>query len=71
MGKRRRHKKMSDQIRELIRSSEHTQYRIAVESDIDHGAMSNFLAGRRGLGLESLDRLAKFLDLEIVPRKRR
>jgi hypothetical protein len=67
MAKRKtKAKPFSDQLRDAVRDSEHTRYRIAVECNIDHGAMSHFLAGHRGLSLDSIDRLAAFLDLRIV-----
>ena len=64
MAKRRA--KLSDQIRKLVRTSEHSRYRICAETGIDQGAMSHFLAGHRGLSLDSLDRLGEFLRLRVV-----
>lgn len=61
-------KRFSDQIRELVTDSEHSCYTICKQTGIDKGAMSHFLAGHRGLSLESLDLLAEFLDLEVVVR---
>lgn len=67
----RKRRKMSDQIRELVRASGHSQYAICKATGIDPGAMCHFLAGHRGLSLESLDALAGFLDLEVVARPER
>lgn len=62
----RRRLTLSDQIRKLVRTSEHSRYRICAETGIDQGAMSHFLAGHRGLSLDSLDRLGEFLRLRIA-----
>ena len=43
-----------------------TRYRIAQETGINESALGQFYHGQRGLGLESLDRLGQFLQLQIV-----
>ncbi|HOW69213.1 MAG TPA: hypothetical protein PKY77_01325 [Phycisphaerae bacterium] len=65
MGTKTR-RRFSDQIRELVTGSEYSCYTICKQTGIDKGAMSHFLAGHRGLSLESLDLLADFLDLQVV-----
>ena len=67
----RKPKTFSDQIRQLVESSGYSRYAIWKATGIDQGAMSHFLAGRRGLSLDSLDRLAEFLDIEAVARRGR
>jgi transcriptional regulator with XRE-family HTH domain len=67
----KRPKKLSDQVRELVMNSGLSRYAICKATGLDNGAMSNFLAGRRGLSLDSLDALAEFLDWELKPRKNR
>ena len=68
-----RRKKLSDQFREAIDASELSRYRICMETDIDQGAMSRFMAGKMGMTLERLDRVADLLDLRIEsgPRTQR
>ena len=69
----RKRKTLGDQIRELVESSEHSRYAICKATGIDKGAMSHFIAGHRGLSLESLDALGNFLNLQVVhkPKERR
>ena len=62
---------VAGQIRQLVESSGYSRYAIWKATGIDQGAMSHFLAGRRGLSLDSLDRLAEFLDIEAVARRSR
>ena len=62
----RKPKKLSDQIRDAVRRSGYSRYRICHETGIDQGAMSHFLAGHRGLSLDSIDRLGEFLAFHIV-----
>ena len=64
-------RKLSDQIRKAIADSEHTRYRIAQETGINEGGLNEFFHGRRGLSLNSLDKLAEFLGLEVVTKKRK
>ncbi len=64
--KKRRSKKVSDQLRQAIDDSGLTRYRIAMETDIDESTLAKFYNGHRGLSMKALDRLGKFLDLRIV-----
>lgn len=65
----RKPKRFSDQIRRLIETSGYSRYAICKATGLDNGAMSHFLAGHRGLSLDSLDALAGFLGLEVVRKK--
>ena len=55
-----------DQIRQAVQDSGMSCYRICKLSGLNKGAMSNFLAGKRGMSLDSLNRLAAVLDLHVV-----
>jgi transcriptional regulator with XRE-family HTH domain len=68
MGKQKR-KTFSDEIRDLVEASGFSRYAICKGTGLDNGAMSHFLAGHRGLSLDSLDLLAGFLDLHVVAAK--
>ena len=63
-------KSFSDQIRAAVDASDLTRYRICKNAGIDHGAFSNFMAGRRGMSLESLDRLTAVLGLRVTTGRR-
>ena len=62
--------KFSDQIRKAIDDSGTSRYAIWKETGIDQGALSHFMAGNRGLSMDSLDLIAEMLKLDIVRRKR-
>lgn len=64
-------RKLSDQIRKAIADCEHTRYRIAQETGINEAALGKFFHGERGLSLDSLDKLAEFLGLEIVTKHKK
>lgn len=68
MGRRRL--KLSDQVRRAVADCGLTQYRIWKESGIDPATLSRFMSGERGLPMKTLDRLADFLNLDIVVGKR-
>ena len=58
--------KLSDQVRRAVKESGLTRYAICQETGIDQGAMSHFLAKHRGLSMDSLDRLADLLKLNLT-----
>jgi hypothetical protein len=58
--------KLSDQIRAAVKASALTRYRISKLTGIDQGILSRFTAGKAGMTLENVDRLAAALHLRIV-----
>ena len=62
--------KLSDVLRAAVEASEMSRYRIAVEAEMDHASMSRFMSGQTGLSLDTIDRLAVVLGLEMVPKRR-
>jgi transcriptional regulator with XRE-family HTH domain len=62
------HKRFSDQIRAAVDASGISRYRICQEIGLNQGAMSRFMSGKGGLSMDTLDRLADLLGLEIVAR---
>lgn len=71
MRSMKRPARLSDQIRRAIDGSDLSRYRLALMSEIDHAAMSRFMAGRAGLSLAALDRLAEVLGLRVMTRPTR
>jgi len=61
---------LTDQLRQAIDDSGQTRYRISKETGINEGALCQFYNGHRGLSMESLNALGKFLNLKIVHRKK-
>lgn len=57
---------ISDQLRIAIRHSQMTQEELANESGVAQASISNFLAYKRGLTLETVDKLALALNLRLV-----
>lgn len=58
--------KLTDQIREAIDASGLTRYRIAQDTGIDESQLAKFYHGTRGLSLDNLDELGRYLGLRIV-----
>lgn len=69
MGKKKT--KISDQIRTAIKSADVTRYRIELETGIDKATLSRFMAGKGGMSVDTLDKLGKYLGLEIVVKKKK
>jgi transcriptional regulator with XRE-family HTH domain len=63
-----KHKRFSDQIRAAVDASGLSRYAICKAIGFNQGAMSRFMAGKGGLSMEMLDRLADLLGLAVVAR---
>jgi len=63
--------KLTDALRQAIRQSGQSQDTICKATGIDNASLSRFLRGKTGLLQSALDRLVEYLDLELVPRKKR
>ena len=61
---------LREQLVREIRDCGLTAYRVAVLSRVDTGALSKFLAGKRGLSLDAVDRIVEALDLELRQRRK-
>ncbi len=59
-------KSFSDELRTAIDESGLTRYGICQAAGIDKASMSKFMTGERGLGMESIDKLAELLGLHIM-----
>ncbi len=66
MTKQRQRKSFTDELRSAIEASGLSRYAIWQATGIDQGSLCKFVQGERGLGLESIDKLAELLGLHIV-----
>jgi transcriptional regulator with XRE-family HTH domain len=62
---------LMDAIRDAIKTSEQTPAAIARGAGVAKSQLSRFLSGERGLSVEVLERLAGYLDLEVMIRPKR
>ena len=60
-----------EQIRDAIRRSKKTRYRLSKETGIAESQLCHLMAGRKGVSVEALEKLADALGLEIILRPRR
>ena len=63
--------RLLDAICEAIEASGKTRYRISKDPGISQTQLSRFMAGTRGLSVESVEALAEYLELEIIVRPKR
>jgi len=63
--------KLLDEIREAIRASDKTRYRLSKETSIPQSQLSRLMTGEKGVSLDALERLAEALGLEIIIRPKR
>ncbi len=63
-------KALSDQIRDAVRGSKMGHNEISRIIGIDKGSFSKFMAGKRGVSLAALDKLAALLKLRIVVERK-
>jgi hypothetical protein len=66
MTKQKQRKSFTDELRLAVEESGLTRYAIWQATGIDQGSMCKFLNGERGLGLDSIDKLADLLGLHVV-----
>ena len=57
-------------VRTAIQSCSESQNAIAREAGIDKSLLSRFLKGERGLSIESLERLCKYLGLRFIATRK-
>ena len=69
MAKKSKSDRLASQLRKLIDVSGVSRQKICKAALIDKGNFSRFMAGSSGLSLSAINRLAEFLDLDIVSRK--
>lgn len=60
---------ISEQLREAVRQSELTRYRIAQETGIAASILCRFVNDGAGLSLESIDKLCDCLGLRLTSAK--
>ena len=60
-----------EQIRRAVEASGKSRYSIAKESGVAESQLSRLMSGERGLSVETVERLADCLGLEILIRPRR
>jgi transcriptional regulator with XRE-family HTH domain len=57
------------ELRDAIRASAKTRYRLAKETGISEGQLSRLMSGQGGLSIDALERLAAALGLDVTVRK--
>ena len=60
---------ITDQLRESIKQSEMSNWKLAQAAKVDHGVISRFMAGERDLMLETAAKIANALGMELVPKE--
>lgn len=58
-------------LRSAIETSDKSLQKIARESETTAGQLSRLMSGERGLGVETAERVAETLGLEIITRPKR
>lgn len=58
--------RLVDAIRRAVEASGKTRYRIAKESGVSAGQLSRLVNGERGMTVETIERLADYLGLQIT-----
>ena len=60
---------LSESLREAIRSSSMSVYRLAKEAGVAPAVITRFLKGERDLRLATVEKIAEVLQLELVQRR--
>jgi len=70
MSKNKRKPTMTDVLKQAIRESGLTYYRIAKDTGMVGTSLLRFMAGQTSLRLDKADVLAEYLGLQLCARKR-
>ena len=70
MSKHKKHKPISDQLREAILNAPVSRYRIAKDTGVTEASLSRFVNGITGMELDLIDKIGEYLGLDIVARER-
>jgi len=68
MAKRKKPRTISEQLRDQIATSKLSPYELAEASGVDRSVLSRFLAAKRSLTLDTVDKLAEVLKLRLEGR---
>jgi transcriptional regulator with XRE-family HTH domain len=63
--------KLSDEIRDAVRKSGWTCYRIAQVTGISQATLSRFMNGKTGISLEYLDRIGELIGIHVVVKSKK
>jgi transcriptional regulator with XRE-family HTH domain len=63
--------KLLDMMRKAIETSGQSRYRISKDTGVAESVLSRFMSGKTALTVETVERLADYLGLEIVLRPKR
>jgi len=62
---------MIDRLREALARSDESLYAIAARAGVPRQSLARFVAGERGLTLETASAVARDLGLDLIPTRRR
>lgn len=57
---------LTEQLREAVRQSDKSRYRISIETGIPQSVLSRFVHGQSGLGVENIDLLCECIGARLV-----
>jgi transcriptional regulator with XRE-family HTH domain len=67
----RQRRRLTSDIRRAIETSRISRYEIARRSGVTQASLSRFMAGKTSLTLDTIEKLAPVLGLEITAKKKR
>lgn len=70
MASKRKPRSVTDELRRAIAGSGVTLYQVAKDSDVEPSVIYRFMAGKQSLTLDTVDRLAAYLGLELKKKGR-
>ena len=59
-------KTFSEQLKEAIEASGHSNFNLAFQSGVSESTLSRFLNGRNGLNSDSIDKLVETLEIKVT-----
>ncbi|MFC1636602.1 helix-turn-helix domain-containing protein [Planctomycetota bacterium] len=68
--KAKTNKNIEEQLRQAIKDSKLSRYRISKLTDVAASQLSVFMSGKRTLTLQTAAKIAEVLELELAPKKK-
>ncbi len=66
MTRARKSETLAGTVRQAIRDSGETMYRVALDSGVNYTTLHRFMTGKRAISLEALEKLCAYLGMRLT-----
>jgi hypothetical protein len=66
MGRMRERTTVTDSLRQAVRDTGETLYRVAKDSGVAYASLHRFMAGKRDISCPNIDKLCRYLGMRLM-----